>query len=336
MIETITDIAAVLVILWLVVNSAGGVLRVARRIYYWITGSAPNLGQCAVCWNDPMLQPITLPCGHSFCGMCVIDMFNQAQAQGLNPVCPMCQQVMNRNMVNAFGGAAAPPLPRHPVEARPNGDVDRHAEALDGWGRRVVVLPRPEKTYRIVRLPLLVGWLDAIFCGLVYKLCKRAGYYQRKYVLQEVVVNDLRAYLVGRDLTVSEYKKLEIKCRALLGIVNMPSDARDYHLRFAPVVAWQLYSDDDDYQTAMRELPTGNLAMAVLDGSFSLAAKLCDVAGWIFKMMVWYWAFCMFAWPYRWNPIIQVVFDLVQVYENALYPHYVALRDMYGVSRGLD
>lgn len=51
----------------------------------WSCVAASDDDECAICWAT-LLQPLQLPCGHSFCGVCVEPWLKRCA------VCPMCRE----------------------------------------------------------------------------------------------------------------------------------------------------------------------------------------------------------------------------------------------------
>ena len=42
---------------------------------------------CAICKEDEFSQPVSLECGHTFCGLCIVSWFRQAGER----TCPLCR-----------------------------------------------------------------------------------------------------------------------------------------------------------------------------------------------------------------------------------------------------
>ena len=49
--------------------------------------AAAEADKCMICLEDALVDPARLPCGHTFCGPCVVEL----RARGVSESCPLCR-----------------------------------------------------------------------------------------------------------------------------------------------------------------------------------------------------------------------------------------------------
>jgi hypothetical protein len=54
---------------------------------------------CAICKDENIIQPVTLECNHTFCGMCIVRWFRAASGER---VCPLCRDAGVNNLESAI------------------------------------------------------------------------------------------------------------------------------------------------------------------------------------------------------------------------------------------